>query len=191
MSWSSAVIVVSGDNRDAWLEARRIRITSTDVAKACTPSGWRQVVMEKLYARERPDNRWFAHGREREASIAEAAADRYGVMPNRFLFERAGLAATPDGVSASAPELGEYKTSVDPIPKTIPRIYRDQIFIAQHVMGAERTLFGWERHQNGVPLDIEPTWRWIPRDQERIDLLLTTADELADFLANERLTLAY
>jgi hypothetical protein len=189
IAWSSAVRVVSGDDRDAWLDARRIRITSTDIAKAVTPSGWSAVVAEKLFHRERADNVYFAHGREREDEIARRAEQRFGICPNRFLFDRAGLSATPDGIGDRA--LGEYKTAVKPLPATVPRNYRDQIFIAQYVMEAEWTLLGWEQHLNGVPVDLEPTWLRIERDQERIDVLLKTADELADFLATERLTLAY
>jgi hypothetical protein len=191
MTWNLADPVADGDDREAWLEARRYMVTSTDVAKAVVPSGWRAVVMAKLYNLDRRDNVYFAHGRERETEIAQRAFTEYGVAPNRFLFARDGLGATPDGINPASPELGEYKTSTKPMPATFPRVYRDQVFMAQHVLGAERTLVGWERHQNGVPVEIRPTWRWIDRDQERIDELLKTADELADFLANERLTLAY
>jgi hypothetical protein len=191
VTWCLANPIADGDDRPAWLDARRYIVTSTDVAKAVTPSGWRDVVMTKVYGLDRADNKYFAHGRERESDIARKAHERFGVAPNRFLYARDGLGATPDGINPESPELGEYKTALKPLPKTVPRIYRDQVYMAQHVNGASRTLLGWEQHLNGVPVDLEPTWLWIERDQERIDYLLTVADELADFLANERLTLAH
>jgi hypothetical protein len=189
--WHGAVAIVSAEDRDAWLDARQTRITSTDVAKAMTPSGWRAVVASKLMGLEHADNEYFAHGRDREATIGAMAERKFGLVPNRYLFDGAGLSATPDAVHPDKPELGEFKTSTKPLPKTTPRDYRDQVYIAQHVFGAERTLLGWEQHANGVPVDLEPSWRWIDRDQERIDQLLTKAGELGAFLRSEGLTLAY
>lgn len=189
-AWSDAELIVDAENRPAWLEARRTRLTSTDIAKAMTPAGRAQVIQEKLFGLERSDNAAFKHGRDRESEIARQAEQRYGVHPNRFLFDGNGYSATPDGIGDDR-ELGEYKTSVDPKPRTFPRIYRDQVFLAQYVFGAERTLIGWEQHRNGVPTDLEPDFWFIPRDDDRIAELLQVGSELADFLEIERLTLAY
>jgi hypothetical protein len=191
MTWHSAVAIVSSEDRPAWLEARRTRLTSTEIAKAMTPGGWRVVVGEKLHGLERADNEFFEHGRRREGDIAAAALSRHGVEPSRFLFDGNGASATPDGVHPTRPELGEYKTGTNAIPKTTPRVYRDQIYVAQHVFGAERTLLGWEHHKNGVPVGLEPEWRWVDRDQDRINELLDKAAELAAYLKSEGLTLAY
>jgi hypothetical protein len=191
MTWHSAVAVVSGDDRPAWLEARQTRITSTDVAKAMTPSGWRAVVATKLFGLDRADNEYFAHGRDREEAIAAAALDRHGLEPNRFLYDGNSHSATPDAIHPERAELGEFKTGTGPMPKTTPRLYRDQMYLAQYVFGAERTCLGWEQHSNGVPVDLEPTWRWVPRDDERIEELLAKSRELADYLKSEGLTLAY
>jgi len=188
--WSSAEPIADGDDRPTWLNARRTRLTSTDIAKAMTPAGRALVIQEKLYGVGRPDNPVFAYGRSREAAIAEQAEKRYGIHPNRFLFEGNGYAATPDGIG-DAEELGEYKTSVNPAPQTFPRIYRDQVFMAQYVMGAARTLIGWEWHINNVPAELEPAFFWVQRDDQRIKELLQVGGELADFLEIERFTLAY
>lgn len=188
--WYTATPIADGDDRDAWLEARRTRLTSTDIAKAMTPSGRAQVIQDKLFGLERRDNPQFAHGREREAEIARQAETRFGIHPNRFLFDGNGYSATPDGIGDNR-DLGEYKTSVKPRPKTFPRIYVDQVQLAEFVFDAERTLIGWEHHINGVPADIEPDFWFIERDDHRIAELLQVGAELADFLEIERLTLAY
>lgn len=190
MRWSAATRVADADNRPEWLEARRTRLTSTDIARAATPAGRAQVIQEKLFGLERADSAAFKHGRDREAAIAAQAEQRYGVRPNRFLFDGHGFSATPDGIGDDA-TLGEYKTSVKPRPKTFPRIYVDQVQLAQYVMDADRTLIGWEHHINGVPADLEPDFWFIERDETRIAELVQIGSELADFLAIERLTLAH
>lgn len=190
LKWWDAELLADADDRPTWLAARRHILTSTDVAKAMTPAGRALVIQEKLFGLERPDNPAFAHGREREQFIAAQAEKRYGIQPNRYLYARDSLGATPDGIGAKG-KLGEYKTSVKPRPKTFPRIYVDQVLMAQHVMEADRTLIGWEHHINGVPADLEPDFWWLERDDDRIKELLKTAAELADFLEIERLTLAY
>lgn len=191
MSWTAAVPIVSGQDRPAWLEARKTRITSTDVAKAMSPSGWRTVVTTKLFGDRLEDNPFMAHGRGREASIAEAAERIHGVVANHFLYDGNQHSATPDAIHPDKPELGEFKTSVEPLPKTTPRLYRDQMYLAQYVFGAKRTLLGWEQHINGVPVDLEPSWRWVERDDDRIEELLAKSRELANYLTSEGLTLAY
>lgn len=188
-NWYECQPVADSTDRPAWLAARRNLLTSTDIAKAATPAGRSQVIQEKLFGAERPDNAYFKHGRDREPFIARAGQIRHGIMPNSFLFVRDGIAATPDAIHPTLKRLGEYKTSVDVMPKTTSRIYRDQIYVAQHVFGADETILGWEQHLNGVPAELEPAWRIIPRDQARIDELLDVAAELGAFLAKERLTL--
>lgn len=188
--WSSAVQVVDAEDRPAWLEARRTRLTSTDIAKAATPAGRALVIQDKLFGIERADNPAFKHGRDRESAIARQAEQRYGIHPNRFLFDGHGYSATPDGIGGNG-DLGEYKTSVKPRPKTFPRIYVDQVQLALYVMDGTRTLIGWEHHINGVPASLEPDFWFIERDDNRIAELLKIGAELADFLEIERLTLAY
>jgi len=185
--WPTAERIADGDDRPAWLEARRTRLTSTDIAKAVTPAGRALVIQDKLFGLERRDNAAFQHGREREEFIAAQAEARFGIRPNRYLWDGNGYSATPDGIGDR--KLGEYKTSIEPPPKTFPRIYRDQVYLAQHVMDADETLIGWEQHINGVPTELEPVFWWVPRNQERITVLLAVADELTDYLATERLTL--
>ena len=35
-------------------------------------------------------------------------------------------------------------------------------------MGADRTLLVWEQHENYHPTDMEPSSRWIDRDDDQI-----------------------
>lgn len=191
MIWSDAEIVVDGNDRSAWHSARRHLLTSTDIARGATPSGFQTVIEEKILGTRLADFSQFQHGRNREQDIAELALRRFGIAPSKSLYARGDIAATPDGVSVDTTELGEYKTSLKPLPKTTPRIYRDQVYVAQYVLGGTRTVLGWEQHINGVPSDLEPTWRWIDRDDERIAFLLTVADRLRARLTEERLNVAY
>jgi hypothetical protein len=156
-----------------------------------SPSGWRTVVTTKLFGDRLEDNPFMAHGRGRERHIAEAAKRQHGMVANHFLFDGNDHSATPDAIHPDEPLLGEYKTSTQPLPATTPRMYRDQIYLAQYVFGAKRTLLGWEHHINGVPVDLEPTWRWIERDEERLEELLAKSKELKNYLISEGLTLAY
>ena len=190
VTWHQAERLAPVSDRPAWLAARRTRITSTDVAKAMTPSGWRQVVSEKLYGIQHPDNAYMDHGRKREPVLAAMARNRYGVLPNEYLYARGRYAATPDGVHPDKPQLSEIKTATRAMPRTFPRIYRDQVYLAQYVFDAERTLLVWEHHKDGVPIDIEPEFRWLERDDDRIQELINKGDQLADFLTAEGLTIA-
>jgi hypothetical protein len=56
-----------------------------------------------------------------------------------------------------------------------------QIWWQQYVLGAERTLLVWERHENFVPVG-DPECRWIDRDENEIARLVGLAGQLIDTL---------
>lgn len=91
--------------------------------------------------------------------------------------------ATPDGLAfrgTGAVELAEIKTT-NKEWRSIPRNYLRQVWWQQYVLGAERTLMVWERHENFVPVG-DPECRWIDRDENEIERLVKLAGELIDVL---------
>lgn len=187
--WVTATPLVDSNNRAEWLAARSTGITASDAAKLMTPAGRQQVIREKLWADEQDDNPYMAHGRDRERPIADIVEAAYAIRHNTWLFASAvnpAHLATPDGIGDIAGTLAEIKTSAKPLPKTTPRNYRDQMQWQMHVLGAHSVLLVWEQHLNGVPVDLEPTYRWVARDEDRIAELVATANELLNYLNSER-----
>lgn len=75
-----------------------------------------------------------------------------------------------------------------PGPKFWGTGYYDQVQWQLHVAGAERCLFVWEQHDddwpNPAPLDLEPRYVWILRDENRIGRLVEVADLALQALAS-------
>src|SRR3546814_3612053 len=120
-------------------------------------------------------------------------AATHGIQPSSALFhaivEKRHL-ATPDGVTVDAVGrvvLAEIKTT-NKTWRSIPRTYLRQVWWQQHVLGAERTLVAWERHDGFVPVDDEPRCEWVDRAEREIATLVTLATALIDEL--HRLTLS-
>jgi len=70
--------------------------------------------------------------------------------------------------------------------RSIPRHYLRQIWWQQYVLGADRTLFVWERHDGFVPVADEPECRWVDRDDDQIRGLVQLADLVLDKLRGFR-----
>ncbi len=179
-------VVTDGSDRVAWMRARARGITATDVAKLSTPRSIDAAAWEKLHGSGFSGNAYTRHGREREPEIASWVLREYGIESSQALFHaEADLRhlATPDGVvlrEAGVLELAEIKTTNKPW-RSIPRNYLRQIWWQQYVLGAERTLMVWERHENFVPVG-DPECRWIDRDENEIERLVTLAGQLIDTL---------
>ncbi len=179
-------VVTDGSDRVAWMRARARGITATDVAKLSTPRSIDAAAREKLHGSGFSGNAYTRHGREREPEIASWVLREYGIESSQALFHaEADLRhlATPDGVvlrEAGVLELAEIKTTNKPW-RSIPRNYLRQIWWQQYVLGAERTLMVWERHENFVPVG-DPECRWIDRDENEIERLVTLAGQLIDTL---------
>ena len=54
------------------------------------------------------------------------------------------------------------------------------------MLGAERTLFVWEKHDDFVPIADEPECTWIDRDDDQIRGLVSLADMVLDRLRSAR-----
>ena len=183
-----ARIVADSRDRVAWLRARARGITATDVAGLSGEASIARAADAKLGAGPRfGGNAYTDHGRRREPEIAAWVAATHGILPSSALFraevEQRHL-ATPDGVGVDpggAVLLAEIKTTNKAF-RGIPRTYLRQVWWQQHVLGAERTLFVWEEHDDFRPIHDEPRCVWIDRDDTEIDRLVGLATRLIDEL---------
>lgn len=183
-------ILAHASDRVAWLRARARGITATDVAKLSTPASVLAAARQKVHGSGFTGNVFTEHGKAREPQIAKWVLSEHGIVPSDALFhavsDRRHL-ATPDGLVARETgrlELAEIKTTNKPW-RSIPRHYLRQVWWQQYVLGAERTLVVWERHDGFVPIG-EPECRWIDRDEDEIELLVRLAGQLIGVLATGR-----
>lgn len=179
-------IVTDGSDRLAWLQARSRGITATDVAKLSTLRSIDSAASEKLHGSRFSGNVYTEHGKAREPEIAKWVLQEHGIVSSQALFH-AELdirhLATPDGVvqhESGLVELAEIKTT-NKEWRSIPRQYLRQVWWQQYVLGAERTLMVWERHENFVPVG-DPVVRWVNRDENEIAQLVHLASKLIDTL---------
>lgn len=139
------------------------------------------------------------HGNAREPHIAawvegQSRRGRFGsgaLISSKGLFARPDNPrhlATPDGMSEDWEffhELVEIKTTVEDW-KSIPRSYLRQVWWQQYVLGAERTLVVWEQRDGDFrPMDLEPRWQWVKRDQAEIESLVESANKLLVYMDSE------
>ncbi|MFV0432728.1 MAG: YqaJ viral recombinase family protein [Leucobacter sp.] len=179
-------MVTDGTDHAAWMHARSRGITATDVAKLSTPRSLDAAAYEKLHGTRFGGNAYTEHGKTREPEIASWVLREYDIAPSQALFH-AELdlrhLATPDGVvlrQGGSVELAEIKTT-NKVWRSIPRNYLRQVWWQQYVLGAERTLMVWERHENFVPVG-DPECRWVDRDEDEIERLVKLAGDLIDLL---------
>ena len=177
--------IVSSQTRDLWLAARDRGVTATQVAKASTPAGMKEVLASLENPTPVEPNGYMDWGVEREAYIAHVVKERYGILPNDWLLCADGAGnewqmATPDGLSLDHKLIGEYKTSGKPLDK-VPANYMRQVMWQLYVTGAEKCLFAYELRLEGpegfVPgFDVE--CQWIDRDEKMIADLIKVAEEV-------------
>lgn len=183
-------ILAHSADRVAWLRARSRGITATDVAKLSTPASVLATARQKVHGTGFSGNVFTEHGKAREPQIAKWMLREHGIAPSDALFhaerDRRHL-ATPDGLAVREGcrlELAEIKTTNKPW-RSIPRHYLRQIWWQQYVLGAERTLFVWEQHDDFVPVG-DPRCRWVDRDEDEIAALVGLATQLIATLASGR-----
>lgn len=181
MSWDERILD-DGTDRERWLAARAGRIGASDAARfaklASAPLYMKAKLLDNFHG-----NDYTRHGNEREPFILAP----FGFTQNKALFgsETTDLhSCTPDGIRVVGGRLilAQAKTSNKPLFK-VPPTYLRQIWWEQHVMGADRTLFVWEQHDNFVPTEMEPHSQWIDRDDTRIADLIIIADRVLELMA--------
>lgn len=179
--------IVSSQTKDLWLAARDRGVTATQVAKASTPAGMKEVlanIENPTPVEVVPVMQW---GVTREPYIAHVVKERYGVLPNDWLIAADGagnewMMATPDGLSLDHSMIGEYKTSGKPLD-VIPLNYLRQIQWQLFVTGAEQCVFAYELRMEGpegfVPgFDVE--CQVVERNEDMISRLIDTAQKVQE-----------
>ncbi len=183
-------IVADQTDRISWLKARARGVTATDVARLTSERAVKTLAMEKLLGSRFGGNAYTEHGKLREPMIGRWAGSVYGMRSSSALFHADGNRdhlATPDGLREvdGRVELCEIKTTSHSW-RRIPRNYLRQVWWQQYVLGAERTLVVWERHEEFVPVSSEPECRWVDRDDAEIGRLIVLADDLLRAMRRER-----
>jgi len=179
-------ILADSTDRVAWLRARSRGVTATDVARLSSQKSLKSVALDKIMGTGFGGNAFTDHGRAREPEIARWVRAEHRIEPSSKLFhadgERLHL-ATPDGVGVVNGTLvtSEIKTTSS-VWRSIPRSYLRQIWWQQYVLGAERTLLVWERHDGFIPVDAEPQCTWIERDDNQIHVLVQLANTLLQLM---------
>lgn len=177
--------IVSSQTKDLWLAARGRGVTATQVAKASTPAGMKEVLAQIENPTPVEANAFMSWGTEREAYISQQVKDRYGILSNDYLICADGAGnewqmATPDGLSLDHTIIGEYKTSGKNLDK-VPANYMRQVQWQLYVTGAEKCLFAYELRLEG-PAGFAPGFdvecQWIQRDDEMIETLIKVAQEV-------------
>lgn len=171
-----------------WKEVRRSGITATAVAKAATPSGFKQVLEEMQNPVELEDNGYLKFGRDNEGWIVRSLKDEFGVMPNDWLIAHDThdwMMATPDGLSLSHDRIAEVKTTGKDWGgwDKVPIAYRRQVMWQLEVTGATDCVFAWVLRKelsdgSFVPAWYEPKTVLVERDEKMIEDLLDVADRL-------------
>lgn len=176
-------VLADSSNRIEWLRARAQGITATDVAKLSTERSIRSAAWDKLHGSGFSGNPYTEHGRRREPVIASWVQENFNIFPSTQLFHSKDNPihlATPDGLGFDGhgiPVLAEIKTTNKPFNR-VPKNYLRQILWQQYVIGAQKTLFVWEQHENFVPLQAVPQFQWVQRDDEMIADLIAKAGDL-------------
>jgi hypothetical protein len=173
------------DSRDRveWAKARAPRIGASDAAGFAKLESTSRYVASKLF-NPFEGNFYTRHGNEREPVMLAA----YGLEQNFTLFRSAENdlhVATPDSIKLGvdgAILLAQAKTSVKPLWK-IPPAYQRQMWWEHYVMGTDRTLFIWEEHKDGQPVEMEPRAQLFYRNDEKIAELIVIANRVLEAMA--------
>lgn len=195
--------VVHSSDRAGWHAARRVSWSATTAKKLTigTPTERMEELERKL--RDEPeaelDNQYINRGKEREPVIARWIETRFGIQHNEWLFhhrEHEDYTATPDGVGIDdgALVVTEIKTSkFDVAPGTDKFAsygYEWQMQWQMLVTGAVRCLYVWEQHDNNwpnpSPLDLEPGYLWVERDDAKITRMVDAVEKAKIALADLR-----
>lgn len=180
----------------AWHATRQLGITATQVRDLLKNGAKYRRELLAIKRGERTDdfagNRYTDWGNLREAALAPVLYEA-GIVPESRVFLAADnprFLASPDGVGVEPISgdivLAEIKTTKHDLTPYGEHFnatgYYTQMQWQMHVMGAARTLFVWERHDDNWPEPTPETPRavWIERDDDHIAQLVEVA---ADFLA--------
>ncbi len=187
-------------DEEAWLRARRVGVTATEVSKLATPGeSYALTLIKEKQTGERTffGNQYTDWGLAREEVLVKNILEPEGFVGSDVLYHAPGNPrhlATPDGIYARDGflMLAEIKTSkydLDPEGEHFKKTsYYDQMQWQLYVAGDDVTemLFVWEQHNDQwpTPSPFEANKAWIDRDQKRIEELIVIADKFLDQLDN-------
>jgi hypothetical protein len=182
--------IETSENYEAWLAARRGGVTATEISRAATPAGLRDVLADRANPQPVEVNAYMQFGSDNEDWIARVLKRDFGLMPNRWLIRSEEFAehmATPDALSLDHELIGEIKTGGKaPLDKSgllVPPIaHRRQIAFQLYCTGAKACVYAFmlraEVDGQFVPAWLEPMCVMVPRDEEMIADLVKVADQL-------------
>lgn len=173
----------SDQDRDAWLAARRLGVTATEV-RDLYMGKITQADLIALKLGRRKDtfagNAYTRWGTEREPIIAAEIERRYAIAPESRLVHAADnprFLASPDGLALDFDGelvLSEIKTAGKPIPLGselfAEKGYEAQMVWQMRVTGARRCLYAWELRitESVTPVAFsagELTFEWCDYDE--------------------------
>jgi hypothetical protein len=192
-------------DEEAWLAARRLGVTATEVAKLASGSKAAELALLK---EKRSGRRSFAPtramlwGLEREIAMVTDVLEPYGFAGTDMLYsapDNPRHLATPDGLRVkdgvtSTAEVKTGKYDLTPGSEFFEKSgYRDQIQWQLYVLDASSALYVFERHDDvwiqvsdafdrEVPTPYPMERVWIERDQKRIGQLINVADNFLSLL---------
>lgn len=182
--------IETSDNYEAWKAARRLGVTATEVARAATPAGLKEVLQDRANPQPVEVNAYMQFGSDNEDWIARVLKRDFGLMPNRWLIaakQNHRHMATPDALSLDHSCIGEIKTGgKSPVGKDgilVPPIaHRRQMQWQMYCTGATTCVYAFmlRSEVDGVlvPAWLEPVTVMVPRDEAMIEDLVKVADML-------------
>ncbi|MCA0217959.1 MAG: YqaJ viral recombinase family protein [Actinobacteria bacterium] len=187
---SAPVLVADRDvSETAWLEARSRGVTATEVAKLVRGgiATRRSLLDTKLNGSTFTGTSHTERGHRREPIIAAWITRRFGMAPNSCVWAHGDEPlhlATPDGLGEDLdgnPAGFEIKSLTEDEEDEIDGEYLDQCQWGMYVTDRSRWLIVWERvDEDGQP-PLNPSHRWIERDEGRIAELRAAADRFIEW----------
>lgn len=183
MTTHDLIPLVSSDDEEAWKAERaahRVTASEAHTIAAGGRSTWLRVLDDKLNGSTFKGTASTKRGHQREPFLigyAQSFVDPT-IEPNHNLFVAVNdgqIAATPDGLGDG---FGVEVKSLDfgGDPEVVPQNHYDQMQIGMYVTGYDRWLYVREvMGEDEEPTLDDPTYRWIDRDEQRIERLLREA----------------
>lgn len=183
---------IPSSNRLEWLQYRKFRPTSTEIAAAAAnPSALNimSIAIDKRRPPEELSTQAMDFGHAREEALIEFAKQNFpdeDIVHNEELCindDDDSVAATPDGLGINCTV--ECKTHNNIHRTEAPQDHYDQTQIAMYAADKKFCIYVCEIHENFVPVTI--WYQIIERDDERIAELLDVAAMIRDAMESEPL----
>lgn len=185
--------VVSSDDREAWLEARRRGVTATEIAELATggPGAWERLRADKAgHGKQFGGNRYTEWGNAREPALAKQMSAMYPWLKHNTMLishkDDDRFLATPDMIGHSPNQLSQLKTSLYKGKKWAepPKKYGIQCDWEMFVSGADSNILATEYYKErdgggfipAFPLESLHEFL-IDRNEDRIAKLVDIAEQ--------------